>query len=130
MTLAPIAPPIGNRPWNTNLWTVSKTTLRSCTIRFVRRGLPKPNLKNMHMKSITKSSPRRRFLKRRGASAAGHGGTLFLANHSSVSKTRPALLRAPGGARAAPNSGFFRVVFLSSSWESVVRPGSRFCMDL
>ena len=36
---------------------------------------------------------------------------------------------ASGGARAAPDSGFFGVVFLSISWDSLFHPGEHFSID-
>ena len=47
---------------------------------------------------------------------------------SLLKRGRP-LLGASGGARAAPDGGFFGVVFLSISWDAVLRPGGHFSID-
>ena len=36
---------------------------------------------------------------------------------------------ASGGARAAPDGGFFGVVFFSISWDSLFHPGEHFSID-
>ena len=68
----------------------------------------RPSQTAKHPQNITKNHPGRSFLRRRGAAAAG---PCFWPTINLPPKTRAALLGASGGARAAPDGGFFGVVF-------------------
>jgi hypothetical protein len=65
-------------------------------------------------------------LRRWGAAAAG---PCFWPTINLPLFSGSALLRASGGARAAPGGGFFGVVFLSIFWDAVLRPGGHFSID-